>query len=185
MNRKSYQLSLEGSEEDKRLFYKNMLYKETTGNFLNINHISELFNNIDLLELKNVLTSISDHHGFQLEGVSVPRILMHLGISLERMLSGNYAPVQIAKDVAIDPIIYDVVQEFFVYLQQTYHIEITESEVKIFTILLMGKQGLSTRQSLDQDRSLLITEIVNQIIDDLDKTFAINVEADEEFKLGL
>lgn len=183
--RKSYRLSLEGSEEDKRLFYKNMLYQETTGNFLNINHISDLFNNIDLMELKNKLEELATRHSYKLNDRSVPRILMHLGISLERMLNGNYAPPQVGQEVVIDEATLVVVNAFFDYLAVTYDIEVRESEITIFSILLMGKKGLSERQALNQDRSVLIGNIVTQIIDDLDNIFGIDIASDEEFKLGL
>lgn len=185
LHRKSYKLSLEGSEDDKRFIYKNMLYKETTGNFLNISHISELFLNIDLNALRVELESIAKKHDYDLKSISIPRIMMHLGISIERMMNGNYAPSKIDGGIDINPQAHEVVQEFFEYLALTYDIEVRESEVQIFSILIMGDQGLSERQANDHIKSKLIEDILKEVILDLQNNFAIDVSLDDEFKLGL
>ena len=46
---------LVGDEADKRKLYKDLLTEETKGNFMNLNSIADLWENFDLLEVKDIL----------------------------------------------------------------------------------------------------------------------------------
>ena len=56
-------LVLEGSEEDKRSIYKELLSMETNGSFISIDKIANLFPSIDLIRIKNDLENTFVEYG--------------------------------------------------------------------------------------------------------------------------
>lgn len=51
-------IHLEGSEDEMRKLYKDLLTEETQGNFLNLNKLSSMFKGFDLLKVKDIMENI-------------------------------------------------------------------------------------------------------------------------------
>lgn len=81
---------LKGSEESKRVVYKDLLASETRGNFININKIDELFPNLDLIKVKNILEEILEKHSYRVREENFPMLMIHVGVSIQRMINCNY-----------------------------------------------------------------------------------------------
>ena len=81
---------LKGSEESKRFVYKDLLANETRGNFINLNKIDELFPNFDLIKVKNILEEILEKHSYRVREETFPMLMIHVGVSIQRMMNYNY-----------------------------------------------------------------------------------------------
>ena len=57
-------IHLEGDEESKRKLYKDLLAEETQGNFLNLNNLAALYNDFDLLIVKDTLEETFNKYNF-------------------------------------------------------------------------------------------------------------------------
>lgn len=54
LSRSKNYIFLDGTESEKRSFYKKLLEEETSGNFLNMNALAELYTDFDLLQIKEI-----------------------------------------------------------------------------------------------------------------------------------
>ena len=81
---------LVGDEADKRKLYKDLLTEETKGNFMNLNSIADLWENFDLLEVKDILEEVCEMNDYYIRDVSFPMIMIHAGVSIERIINHNY-----------------------------------------------------------------------------------------------
>ena len=63
---------LVGDEADKRKLYKDLLTEETKGNFMNLNSIADLWENFDLLEVKDILEEVCEMNDYYIRDVSFP-----------------------------------------------------------------------------------------------------------------
>ena len=70
---------LVGDEADKRKLYKDLLTEETKGNFMNLNSIADLWENFDLLEVKDILEEVCEMNDYYIRDVSFPMIMIHAG----------------------------------------------------------------------------------------------------------
>ena len=61
---------LVGDEADKRKLYKDLLTEETKGNFMNLNSIADLWENFDLLEVKDILEEVCEMNDYYIRAVS-------------------------------------------------------------------------------------------------------------------
>ena len=82
-------IRLEGSEQSKRLLYKELLSQETQGNFLNLNKLSSMFVDFDLLKVKEYLEETLDKYNYHVREMAMPLLMIHVGISIERMFRPN------------------------------------------------------------------------------------------------
>ena len=63
-------IHLEGSEDEMRKLYKDLLTEETQGNFLNHNKLSSMFKGFDLLKVKDIMENIlKEAEGLSKQGV--------------------------------------------------------------------------------------------------------------------
>ena len=83
-------IRLSGDEGDKRKLYKELLMEETKGNFVNLNAIAEIWKDFDLLKLEDEFAEICDKYDYRISEMEYPLIMLHAGVSIERMLNHNY-----------------------------------------------------------------------------------------------
>lgn len=81
---------LNGDEADKRQLYKDLLTKETNGNFLNLNEISKLWDSFDLIEMKEVLEEVCQENHYHIRDLIFPMIMIHAGVAVERIYQRNF-----------------------------------------------------------------------------------------------
>ena len=94
-------IRLSGDEGDKRKLYKELLMEETKGNFVNLSAIADIWKDFDLLKLEDDFTEICEKYDFRISEMEYPLIMLHAGVSIERMLNHNYVseePPEAAKE---------------------------------------------------------------------------------------
>ncbi|MEJ8737900.1 PRD domain-containing protein [Erysipelotrichaceae bacterium HCN-30851] len=180
-------IKLEGSENEKRKLYKTLLEEETKGNFLNMNKLASLYTEFDLLEVKKILDATLDKYDFHIREMSMPMLMMHIGICLARLLHHNYVQTDIKKEELENTVEYKIAKDFFNRVSKEIKVEMVEDEILKLTLLLMGKKNNRFRSENIALKSsdLPISEIVDELLQKIFDKFNIDLRYDTELKIGL
>src|SRR5699024_699950 len=88
--RTSNSLLFKGDEKTKRDLYRKLLDEEIQGNFLNINKIADLYDDFNLLEVMSIFEEVLYSYNYTMREEAIPILTVHIGITMERILSKNY-----------------------------------------------------------------------------------------------
>ena len=180
-------IHLEGSEQSKRQLYKELLSQETQGNFLNLNRLSSMFQDFDLLKVKKELEDVLDHYNYHVREMSMPMLMIHVGIAVERMLRYNYIETSRSIPELEEHKEYLIAKEFFKRLSKRIRIEVVDDEVKLLAMQLMGKKSVTLSNDLvnSYKKDLNVDTLVDEIIENIHNNFDIDFSKDTDLKNGL
>lgn len=180
-------IRLEGSEQSKRLLYKDLLSKETQGNFLNLNKLSSMFQNFDLLKVKEDLVGTLNKYNYHVREMSMPMLMIHVGIALERMIRRNYIETARSAPALKERKEYLIAKEFFERLSSELRIEVIDDEVVLLALQLMGKRAVTLQNDLVsfQTGSVNSDRLVDAIIGAIRRDFDIDFSKDSDLRSGL
>lgn len=178
-------LYLIGDEISKRLFYKNMLLKETQKNFLNMDEIASLYHKFDLIKTKQILESLLNHYHYDISEINFPILMIHIGIAIERMLDFNYIETISVNQDIINTIEYQISNDFFKQLGSLFNLKVTENEIIILSRLLISKKDYhqKNKQLIFQD--LKFEQIVKEMLDYIYNQYSINLTLNQDLLIGL
>lgn len=187
LTRSKNHISLDGDEAMKRKLFKDLLTDETKGNFLNMNRMAELYKDFDLLLVKEILEKTLSEYNYRVREVNFPMLMMHVGVSVERMLKHNYISTDISREGIEESVEYEISKVFFQRVKDNLPIDIIEDEIVLFSILLMGKRGVSYRADLVEKshNGKTSDEIIEEIFERINIIFGIDFRGDEDLKVGL
>ncbi len=78
---------------------------------------------------------------YYIRDVSFPMIMIHAGVSIERIINHNYIEDKTYNEKLKDSLEYKVAKDFFFpKVSQVIHIPVIEDEVVLFSYLLLGKK---------------------------------------------
>lgn len=177
---KSY-ISIIGNEISKRKLYKNLLASETNGNFTNLTRLNEMFEEFDLIRIKDILLQVFDKYNFNVREMSFPILMLHIGISIGRMLRRNYVQFEMKNEFK-ETKEYRIACDFYHEVKKEIPIYYIEDEIFQLTNLLIGKNCISV--SLN-DVPVDVVQLVDDVIKDVNDTFHVNFVDDEDLKVGL
>ena len=160
---------LNGDERSKRELYKNLLAAETKGNFLNINRIASLYKNFDLLLVKDILLEVFDEYNFTVKDMMFPMLVIHIGISIERIIKYNFIKTDRKNKEFYESREYKISKEFFERISDKIHIKLIEDEIQLMTLLLMGKNSLNYETDLinADNKKLDIEQLVINLLEEI------------------
>lgn len=174
-------IRLVGDESDKRQLYKHLLTEETQGNFMNLNSIANLWENFDLLEIKDIFENICDKYHFHIRETSFPMIMIHAGIAIERIINHNYVKTSNIDKKLTESKEYQISFEFFSKVSETIHIDLVEDEVSLFALLLLGNSSHDYRDVNEE----YIDELIDAVILKMKDLFDIDFSKDWDLRVGL
>lgn len=177
-------LSLKGSEESKRRVYKDLLANETNGNFINIHKIDQLFPNINLIKVKNILEKVLEKHSYKVREETFPLLMIHVGVAIQRMMSYHYIETSKNRSEIKETTEYAIAKDFFEKVTASLHFEVNENELTLFASLLMGRQ--QSNVYMDREQYLLdAEELAKKIIHMTNQKYDIDFSQDAVFKDGM
>lgn len=178
---------LDGSEVDKRHLYKELLSQEVEENFMNLDHINDLYPEFDLIEIINVLEDCLNRYDCSLRQTSLPMLYMHVGIALQRLL--HFHPVSQSEPLPdlSEQKEYLAAQLFYQKMSRRYHLQVPGAEVEQLAFLLMGR---SYQAYLDDDvvighQRYKLSFLITQIFEEIRKDLNVDLEPDQELMAGL
>ena len=180
-------IQLNGVESEKRQLYKVLLKEETKGSFLSMDKLASLFSNIDLLKIKELLDETLAEYDFHIREMLMPMLMIHIGISIERLLKCNYIQTNIKREEVENTLEFEIARSFFDKVSRIIRIQVVESEVLRFTLLLMGKRNnrFQSKEIALKSSRLSILEIVDKILQKIYEKFNVDLRYDNELKIGL
>lgn len=180
-------IRMEGSEKSKRLLYKELLTEETQGNFLNLNKLSSMFQDFDLILVQKELEFVLNKYNYHVREMSMPMLMIHIGISLERMIRHNYIEISRMPKGLRECKEYLIIKEFFKRMSRIIRIEVVDDEVILLALQLMGKRAVTIQQDLVIKENITIRceDLVDKIIFTIHKDFDINFSKDSDLRNGL
>lgn len=105
-------IRLEGDENEKRSVYKHLLESEIKGNFTNISALSHLWKDFNLIDVVDIFKNVCANNHYKFKNVSLPMLMMHAGIAIERIRNKNYLYETQSDCTGID-LEYHVSKDFF------------------------------------------------------------------------
>lgn len=181
-------LILLGPENEIRKLYKHLLIDETNQNFLNINELANLYQNFDLLKCKQELEALLEQQHYDINANALPSILLHISISIDRILSGKYIESIYSSSKLHDAVEYVIAKQFYERIAKLYQAQIVESEVIILALLLMGNSNTKVNETQIANYmpdGLLCSDIVSELIAFIYGHHGIDFSKDEDFRLGI
>lgn len=180
-------IHLEGSESSKRKLYKELLAAETKGNFLNMNKLASLYKDFNLLEVKQLLDETIKKYDFHIREMAMPILMMHVGVSMERILHHNFIETDRKNPELEKSVEYQIAEEFFHKVAGKIRIEVVEDEIILLALLLLGKRSSEyTGDKIKiEDKDYNVKELVRELLDDIYTMFDIDFRKDIDLQIGL
>ena len=177
-------IRLSGDEGDKRKLYKELLMEETKGNFVNLSAIADIWKDFDLLKLEDDFTEICEKYDFRISEMEYPLIMLHAGVSIERMLNHNYVSEEPPEaDTRSRVKEYQIADELFVRISEIYKVKLVKDEVLRFAGLLKGKDRLTEEETREEADDM--ERLMGDILELLKQEFDIDLSTDEDFRSGI
>lgn len=165
-------IRLEGDENEKRSVYKHLLESEIKGNFTNISALSHLWKDFNLIDVVDIFKNVCANNHYKFKNVSLPMLMMHAGIAIERIRNKNYL-YETQSDCTDIDLEYHVSKDFFEELSQKFGIPYVEEEVVKFAFLLEGRGSHVDLKTESQ-------QLVEEVLVDIRDCFDIDLRDDEE-----
>ncbi|MPQ42937.1 BglG family transcription antiterminator [Clostridium tarantellae] len=179
-------IRLSGNESDKRSLYKQLLTEETEGNFMNLNAIANLWNNFDLLEIKDILEDVCHKHDYKIRKINFPMIMIHTGIAIERIINNNFINSVSSYEKLKESKEYKISRDFFIFVSRRINIKLVEEEISLFAFILMGEKSTEYRKDLiKEELAKEANELINKVIMEIKEHFDIDFSNDKDLKVGL
>ena len=174
-------VELIGEENEKRKLYRKLLTDEVQGNFTNLNILATLFSDFDFLKISDIFTGTCYKYDYQIKESLFPIVMIHAGVAIERIISGNYAEnIDLPDESFTETLEYQLSQDFFARVEQGCQIHSVENEIIKFAILLCSS---NSQQDFTQKKE--IREIVVAVLAKINDNFDIDFSGDEALVSGL
>lgn len=174
-------VELIGDENEKRKLYRKLLTDEVQGNFTNLNILATLFSDFDFLKISDIFTETCYEYDYQIKESLFPIVMIHAGVAIERIISGNYAEnIDLPDESFTETLEYQLSQDFFARVEQGCQIHSVENEIIKFAILLCSS---NSQQDFTQKKE--IREIVVAVLTKINDNFDIDFSGDEALVSGL
>lgn len=180
-------ISLQGDELSKRKLYKRLLVAEIQKNFLNLNQLAKLYQDFDLLEVKDIFMSVIEEYGYPVRESLILMLIIHAGTSIERMMRFNYIESEGDEDDIKSSIEYQISTEFFDRIARRFHIQVKESEIIRFAVSILGRRTSSyVSDYIDcHGKWLNSKKLTEEVIYQIYEVFGIDFRQDMDLQLGL
>lgn len=179
---KGNELAVQGSEEQKRAWIREQFYSETNADFLHLAAIQATFYGYDLESLKEVITQILKEHNLYINGYTLNSIILHLVIAMERINDSNQI-LSSPDDAKLTPERASALK-IASYIEQTYHLMLSDSEISYMTVLLKSKTTLLNYSEIKNDFKEYLTDesihLTNALLKKINTAFFLSLD-DEDF----
>lgn len=185
--REDNSIYFQGNEHVKRKIYRDLLTNEIKDNFLNINRTALLYSRFDLVQVTKVFEDTLEEFNYSVRETAIPMIVVHIGITIERMLSGHYLSLESVNKQAGDGIEFEITKCFFEKITKMVPVEYSEAEARGLANILMGYQNAyHLSETIEyKGKTVDVAKLLDDVTDVLLDTFDLDFSQDNDFKSGL
>ncbi|MCI7238061.1 MAG: PRD domain-containing protein [Anaerococcus sp.] len=174
-------LYIDGNELSIRIIYKDLLFKETQDNIFNLNELAKHYQHFDLIKIKSIFEKVLNKYEYKIDEAYFPILILHIGVSLDRLFNGNPAETSSLKDYDIyylkNTEEYTIAKEFFSRIKKYYNLAVYESEVILLTLNIINKKVID-QGLVSINKKLLLT--IKNALNYVDYMTGINLTNDTE-----
>lgn len=135
---------IEGTELNKRLMLRKMIYADFPSEMMNMDNLSTYFHDMDISSLYNIVTSSVEANGYYIQDAYSSSLLLNIIIGLYRISQGIHTPEFDLPDM--ESIEYKLACEVCDRYSKHFHQIITDTDIAYITSLFCG-QVVYTNQS--------------------------------------
>ncbi|WP_130805920.1 BglG family transcription antiterminator [Senegalia massiliensis] len=175
-------IMIEGKEIDKRFCISQYVLNRENINkdIISDSYNSKIskFNNMDWKFIENILQKELVQQEFYLADIAFNNLIIHIAIALERIILGNFVPLE---DKKIEKLKnekeYYIAENIVKILEDIFEVNIPESETCYITMHLLGSKLLEKDEEkellhlIDNQIKSLISKIINEIKNKLNMDF--------------
>ncbi|WP_059052847.1 BglG family transcription antiterminator [Paenibacillus senegalimassiliensis] len=178
------QLSIKGTEKDKRKLMSNILYEEANGSFIDIEKLKGLYEGIDIDYIRDIVVETFSSHHFFTNDYYLTNVIIHITIALDRM-KHDFRFLSKTVDFNMDNNAYVIAQKIAVRLESHFHVQYSEEEIADLAILI-SSNGTNVNFTqieigdLERIAGRACIDLVHAITTDLDNYYYIHI-ADSDF----
>ena len=176
-------IRVEGEEFDKRLCIAELVTRRSG--------IIARDNRQELEQVSACIGNAFKKYDFEVNGIMLDSLIMHICIALERIRGGHYVEIPVnLEDYEKNETLYDkarlVAEEIVKELEAVFHIDFPESEIGYITIHLSGKADV---EGALESGNLVISEEVNSVVLEMLRSvydaFQVDFMDDLELRMSL
>ncbi|MGT2784028.1 BglG family transcription antiterminator [Streptococcus merionis] len=184
---KNNQLTVGGSEKDKRKLISNLLYNQSHIHFMNYSTIQSLFPDIDIAFLKTVTLEILEKYHYFINDYSLINFIMHLSIMINRIMNHNISLLH-HQTFQLPETVSHICQSLSEKIESRFGILLSDADQAELAILLLSRTTrVDYRNSNSQDIEKYIGDeargLVDIILQQLDTLYLIQLNDNSEFIL--
>ncbi len=179
-------IKLSGSEEAKRKLHRELINKEVSNNFLNLNAIAKLYKSFDFIHICDVMQTLMNQNHYMLRPASLHLVMIHVGVALERIMHSHYLSMDIDKDID-STLEYKIATNFYQQIAAELGIHVPVMEKRFLALLLLGRQSdqyQSDKVIINQHEYSIIST-TRELLKQVDMEMSINLSSDEELCTNL
>lgn len=186
LKRHKYYISLEGSEDNKRELYTNLLIKKIRKNCFNMDCLAAFFPDLNFYDIKELLEKIFKKYDYTIREMEFPAVMAYIGVAIKRMLYNNYIKTDSLNEKIINSKELSISQEFYKSISENLHIMINDDENNFLALLLYGKSRTITDNKTSlPDSDFNVNQLVSEILEKLFIQFDIDLRDDKDLTEGL
>lgn len=186
-------LEIVGTEKNKRRMLAELLYEETSINFLDLETIQRSFPDIDVAVVRECTIKTLDAHRYFVNDYSLINLILHIAVAIERMRSNRPqtsgapdAPGTTCTQSDLRAHEYDMANELADQLQQRFAVPFPSAERDELALLLASRTTPSTyevetRDSIGRFIDADCLNLVDTLIKNVEAFYFIDLSEGEFF----
>lgn len=132
-------LTVTGLEKNKRRLLSSILYDESNVNFVNLETIQNIFPEIEIELIKNLLLEVFDQFHYFVNDYSLINLILHITIAIDRIRNCNINTGDICAMPPISSHEYELARNIAHKIEQDFQIQYNQSEVYELALLLISR----------------------------------------------
>ncbi len=181
-------VSILGTSDDKQKFILNLIEEEANNSHVSADLINEMFNNVDLIEIEQLVKSILNENEYYLDDYSLFNYVLHLAVSIEFAIQNQGqvkrdSPPSTEKDAIANlnsPHVQKIINEIYLKLKERYNITYSLSDIYQTSVLMMTRITPCDINSIsyNQIESFLgkdVSNLIEEIITSVNNTYCIDL----------
>lgn len=165
-------ISIIGQELNKRRLIRYLIINESNDAFNNINTLNSYFENIDLLEIKNIISNIITANDYVIDNIYSNTLTVSVSIALYRMKTEHYIDSEILYVSDKNSIEFKIAVAILNYYKEKWNISPTNNDIQYIASLIVG-QIKPIKIIKDKNiKKLIDSDFINEILEILKNTFS-------------
>lgn len=174
-----YEIELIGEEANKRKLFIDSVYEDSNSNIISRKTIQELFLDIDLVKIDNLISSQFNTNEIYADEYAYLDILLHISLMIERIKSNQFLTHGIQTKVS-DEKLHSIANELSSDLSKLLSLTFSHHETNEIYLLLLSKTSSLKHQKLTSENihdyvSPSTIDLIDEIIDFLSEFYNIDL----------